>query len=123
MAINPITIRNPNGTTMTSTHTAELPIPQLPHAARMAHIVPDLKSHSLISIGTLCDAGCEVTFTTTTVTVTHDKATIMSGTRNPPGLWQFTIPAPPRDEAEALSTIGYPNATDARTSITERLHP
>ena len=96
---------------MHSTHQAELPIPRLPFAARMAHIVPELRSHSLISIGTLCDAGCEVTFTTTTVTVTHNSDTIMTGTRTPPGLWQFLI-TPPNTDAMANSTTGYPNAAE-----------
>ena len=108
----PITIRNPNGSTMRSTHLAELPIPHLPMAARRAHIVPELRSHSLLSIGTLCDAGCEVKLTTTTVTVIHNDATIMTGTRIPPGLWQFRIPSPPSTESEANSTIGYPNAAE-----------
>ena len=52
VAQHPITIRNPNGSTMRSTHLAELPIPHLPMAARRAHIVPELRSHSLLSIGT-----------------------------------------------------------------------
>ena len=103
---------------MTSTHEAELPIPLLPLAARRAHIVPDLQSHSLISIGALCDAGCDVNFTTTHVTVRHDNSVIMTGTREPPGLWHFEIPVPtPPDqasttEAMAMSTIGYSNAPE-----------
>jgi hypothetical protein len=79
---------------MTSTHEAELPIPMLPLAARRAHIVPELQSQSLISIGTLCDAGCDVNFTTTTVTVRLKERIVMSGTRTPPGLWKFEIPVP-----------------------------
>ena len=103
---------------MTSTHHAELPIPSLPIQARRAHIVPALKSHSLVSIGTLCDAGCEVNFTTTTVTVRHNKNIVMSGTRTPPGLWHFAIPAHQStptsrpDHYTALSAIGYPNASE-----------
>ena len=103
---------------MQSTHEAELPIPMLPLAARRAHIVPELQSQSLISIGTLCDAGCDVTFTTTTVTVRHNEHIVMSGTRAPPGLWKFNIPVPTvtndtnTHDAEALSTIGYPKAAE-----------
>jgi hypothetical protein len=103
---------------MKSTHHADLPIPSLPVAARRAHIVPELKSHSLVSIDTLCDAGCDVNFTTTTVTVRHNNTIVMSGTRTPPGLWQFAIPAPSapmpplHDDAMALCTIGYPNASE-----------
>ena len=103
---------------MKSTHTAELPIPLLPLAARMAHIVPELRSHSLVSIGTLCDAGCEVIFTTTTVVVRYNNCVVMNGTRNPPGLWQFIIPVSPtatttiEPDAAALTTIGYPQAAE-----------
>jgi hypothetical protein len=103
---------------MTSTHDAELPIPMLPLAARMAHIVRALRSHSLVSIGTLCDAGCEVIFTTTTVTVHYNNAIVMKGTRTPPGLWHFVIPVPPTatttfaHDDVAFSTIGYPQAAE-----------
>ena len=55
--LNPITVNTPNGTTMQSTHDAELPFPDLPAAARAAHLVPELTSHSLVSMGRLCDAG------------------------------------------------------------------
>ena len=107
---------------MVSTHIAELPIPLLPLKARTAHIVPALQSQSLLSIGTLCDAGCDVNFTTTAVTVRHDGAIVLEGTRTSPGLWKFVIPVPstaspnftqpPTHEAVALSTIGYPNAAE-----------
>ena len=105
---------------MTSTHLAKLPIPALPLAARMAHIVPALQSHSLVSIGTLRDAGCDVTFTTTTVTLRHNDVIVMAGTRTHPGLWHFAIPSPAgpitptllRNDTLAMSTIGYPNAAE-----------
>jgi hypothetical protein len=117
VALHPITIRNPNGSTMTSTHTAELPIPSLPVTARRAHIVPELRSHSLISNGTLCDAGCDVVFTTTSVIVRLHGHLVMTGMRQPPGLWTFTIPVSPVPSnlppiATALSTIGYPKTAE-----------
>jgi hypothetical protein len=52
---------------MYSTHEAELDLPSLPLAARHVHIVPTLSTHSLLLIGQLCDAGCEVTFDATTI--------------------------------------------------------
>ena len=101
---------------MTSTHLAELPIPALPLAVHLAHIVPALQYLSLVSIGTLCDAVCDVTFTITTVTVEHNDAIVMAGT----GLWHFAIPSPAgpiaptllRNNALAMSIIGYPNAAE-----------
>ena len=78
-----------------------------------------MKSHSLVSIDTFCDAGCEVMFTTNTVTVRHNNAIVsMLGTRKLPGLWHFAIPAPSatmpplHEDTMELSTIGYPNAIE-----------
>ena len=75
---NPITVRNPNGALMYSTHKAELNFPQLPKIARHVHILPELKSDPLISIGQLCDAGCTISFDATTVNVTHDDETVLT---------------------------------------------
>jgi hypothetical protein len=93
-AANPITIHNPNGTIMYSTHTAELDIPHLPPAACQVHIVPDLASHTLLSIGQLCDAGCDVTFNANAVTVTYQNHLILQVTRTATTrLWHFIITA------------------------------
>jgi hypothetical protein len=71
-AANPNSILcNPNGSTIHSTHEAKLDVPGLPAAARKVHIVPGLASHSLLSIGQLCDAGCDVTFTATDTTILY----------------------------------------------------
>jgi hypothetical protein len=88
---------------MYSTHEAELDLPSLPLAARRVHIVPDLRSSFLLSMGQLCDAGCVVTFDATSVTVHHDALRLLEGTRTPAtGLWhlsltqpQLTTPTPP----------------------------
>jgi hypothetical protein len=77
-ASNPLAIHNPNGMIMYSTHTAELDIPHLPTGARQVHIIPDLASHTLLSIGQLCDAGCDVTFNANAVIV-------LPGLLNPTG--------------------------------------
>jgi len=53
-----IQVKMPNGPTITSSHTAELNIPELPLEARRVHLFPDLQG-SLISIGDLCDAVIE----------------------------------------------------------------
>jgi hypothetical protein len=62
------------------THEGESDIPHLPAAACTVHIIPDLASHSLLSIGQLCDAGCKVEFTTTNVTVLHNDIQVLHGT-------------------------------------------
>jgi hypothetical protein len=48
---NPLTVCLPNGTTMESSHTAELNIPELNAAASIAHIFPGMANHYLLSVG------------------------------------------------------------------------
>jgi hypothetical protein len=109
---NPITIRNPNGSTMTSTHEADLDLPMLPPAARHIHIVPDLACTSLISMGQLCDAGCTIAFTATTITVSNNGTIVLTGHRTPlTRLWHFTLPTPSPlptlPSNYALASIGF----------------
>ena len=56
-------VQHPNGDRIQSTHTYKLPIPSLPASARIAHVMPGLALHSLLSILRLCNVGCDVTFT------------------------------------------------------------
>jgi len=77
---------------MQATHTAELDLPNLPAAARTAHIFPDLGTTSLLSVGQLCDANCTATFTNTEVTITHDGNKIITGKcTKDSNLWQVTL--------------------------------
>ena len=59
---NPISISQPDGGKLESTHEWEIDNPQLPHAARKAHIVPGLAHTSLVSIKMLIDEGFFVTY-------------------------------------------------------------
>jgi len=78
---------------MTATHTAKLDLPNLPKAARTAHIFPALGTTSLLSVGQLCDADCTATFTEKTITITHNDKTILSGTQNKKtNLWNVNLP-------------------------------
>jgi len=96
---------------MYSTHEADLDIPGLPLAARRAHIVPALSAFSLVSIGQLCDSGCEVTFDAKVVTVNHNNHVVLSGKRDTTtGLWHLnlvdptplaTLPAPTEHQSHA----------------------
>jgi len=101
----PIAIHTANGGIMYSTHEAELDFPDLPLAARHVHIVPALAEHTLISIGQLCDAGCHVAFTSTTVTVSYQDRDILHGKRSPDTrLWQFDLIA--KHKQTAMSAVG-----------------
>ncbi len=85
----------PNQQLIRSTHTGTLPIEGLPPEATTAHLFPELGDTSLISIGQLCDAGCEAHFTATTVEITFQGKVILQGTRDDEsrGLWMLTLPA------------------------------
>ena len=71
----------PNGEIIKSTHTALLNHQYLPFQARQAHIFPVLKK-ALLSIGTICEHGCEATFNNKSVHIKNkqSKRTIMRGT-------------------------------------------
>ena len=79
---------------MESTHIGELPIPHLPREARIAHLFPALGETSLISIGQLCDHGCQAHFSATTVVITYENKLILQGHRSDEtrGLWYLKIP-------------------------------
>ena len=69
-----------------------LDIPKLPRAARVAHVIPGLNSHSLISAVTLCNAGCEVKMTMIDVTVKYRGKVILTGRKcTRTGLWMVPL--------------------------------
>ena len=116
-------ICNPNGSIMHSTHEARLDLPQLPLLVRWVHIVPDLQSHSLLSIRQLCDADCKATFTRAEVRIHHNGTCILSGQCDPvTQLWHVNVPTrpspislppgiPPAHD-ECNETIGLPKDSD-----------
>jgi hypothetical protein len=81
----------PNGTMMHATHAAELNFAALPLAARLVKLVPNLTSGTLVSVGQLCDNGCQALFHQHSVTIFYDNRPVLYGTR--PGLrslWTLT---------------------------------
>jgi hypothetical protein len=90
-ATDAITVTMPNGATITSTQTGSLPLPA--PINMKAHVLPEL-SHSLISIGKLCDAGCTATFNAKQVVIAHHKQPVLVGHRQTNGLWTLPIPRP-----------------------------
>ena len=104
IAQKPITVLLPNNDTMQSTHTAELDLPDLPPQARLVHIFPKLASGSLISIGTLCDAGCSALFRQQKLYIFNPKGRIIiQGTRQQSKLW--TIDPVNKRPTHSLSAI------------------
>jgi hypothetical protein len=90
---SPILVGLPNGANLQSTNqTCNLDLPQLPQAARDAHILPGLTHSSLISIGKLCDAGCTAIFDEHKIIIQKETNTILKGTRDlRTGLWRFPL--------------------------------
>jgi hypothetical protein len=87
-AQTPLIINLPDGKQIASTHTCKLNVPWLPDKAREAHIVPDLAHASLVSIKTLCDAGCKVQYNSTACSVYFQGSLVWIGKREPTtGLW------------------------------------
>jgi hypothetical protein len=121
IATTPIVVTLPNGSTISSTHEATLPFPDLPEHALLAHIFPDLHGHALLSIGTFCDAGCTATFSATAVTINYQGRTVLTGKRDPPGLWKTTHqPTTITDPTNGMANAAY--STQLKSNAVKFLH-
>ena len=128
----PLIARLPNGDKVQSTHTCTLDLPNLPPGARAAHIIPGLASHSLLSVVTMCNAGCTVTFTKINCTITYRGRVIICGhkcTRT--GLWMVPItncsgiqaPSPtPPPAAPTTAIAANVNATSSAAEYARYIH-
>jgi hypothetical protein len=86
-----ISIVQPGRDCMTTTHTVDLLLSNLPPEARLAHQLPGLVNN-LFSVAVLCNAGCEVFFQKTGCEVTLNRKTILRGWREPQNcLWCVMI--------------------------------
>mgnify|MGYP003325311313 CR=1 FL=1 len=120
-ATNPLTINLPDGEQIKSTHVCKLRVPWLPEAARTAHIVPGLAHTSLISIKVLIDAGCYVTYDSTSCKVFYKGQVVWRGTKEPStGLWVLpmtpTTPPTPTEQLPMEHSEHYANNAYAMTS-------
>jgi hypothetical protein len=106
---NGVSVLLPDGSTMRATHTAELPIQELPHAARQAHLFPALSSGALLSIGQLCDHGCQAIFNASTVKIVKKSKTILKGHHSPTSrMWVIQIPTNSTNTHRLLSSLVTP---------------
>jgi len=111
----PVAVHTPSGAVLHSTHEADLNVPGLPLSARHGHVLPGLVSQPLLSIGQLCDAGCNVAFTASTVTIRYQDTVILQGSRTPASkLWELDIrpPTPVPPAAHAHAAIGGASPAD-----------
>ena len=72
-AFHPLPIQMPNGEIIKSMHTALLSHLDLPLQARQAHIFPGLMK-ALLSIGIICEHGCEATFNDKSVHIKNKQS-------------------------------------------------
>ena len=74
------------------THTCDLNLPWLPPAATKVHIVPGVVHTSLVSIKTLCDAGCKVNYDANERRVNYKDTIVWRGQREPTtGVWVLQL--------------------------------
>jgi len=108
VALEPIKIHTLSGTVLQSTHEADLDLPGLLLAACHGHVVPQLATQPLLSIRQLCDAGCDVAFTTDQVTIKHNDVVILQGHCTAiTKLWELDIqPVAPPTTHKANAAVG-----------------
>jgi hypothetical protein len=94
---------------MESYHTAELDIPELNAAASKARVFLGMATHSLISVGQLCNEGYMVTFKKDTVTICDSKNyQIFSGPRDlNTGLWRINLKQDNNHKPEPIANEVY----------------
>ena len=124
----PIIARLPNGERVHSTHTCTLDLLSLPHIAHAAHIIPGLALHSLLSIVTLCNAGCIVNFTKIGCTISYHGHTIVCGHKyRQTGLWLIPLSedaTAPRDNIlpQTNELVANVAATSSATEYARYVH-
>ena len=91
MKIGP-TVFLPNNQSITSNATGNLPIPTLSTTSTQAHILPGLKNSSLLSLGQLCDDGCQILLDKKALFVVKEDELVMEGYRNEGDLlWDIPV--------------------------------
>ncbi|KAL7527155.1 hypothetical protein ACHAWF_008701, partial [Thalassiosira exigua] len=104
-ATTPITVHLPNGQKVTSSHTCELNLPNVPLDARLGHILPGLAGHSLVSVVRLCNAGCKVNFKDIGVEVIYNGNVVLEGHKDPhTGLWMVPLNGTAQRDTTAPAT-------------------
>ena len=86
-----IFVNIPDGNTLQSSHECSLQNTHLSPNGNRAYILPDLKSSNLLSVGQLCDDGCDVIFSKTTAKAIKNDKIVFEATRDfSNGMW--TVP-------------------------------
>lgn len=85
----------PNDETLQSIAQGVIPLPGISPTGRNSHILPGLTSSSLLSMGQLCDDGCEIQLTKSKIRIYKNHDIILQGKRNTEdGLWDVNLKRP-----------------------------
>ena len=88
----PIVVDMANSAILKSTHEGYIDLPNLPTTPCKAHLIPRLAKHFLISVATLCDAGCNKLFTPTHCNNHHHESLLLQAPRDPTiTLWKCQL--------------------------------
>ena len=115
-----VTVSMPNDMTMTSSLSGDLILNTIPMEARKAHVFNEITSWSLLSLGVLCDAGCEATLTKNKLIVKMFDEVVLNGYRDhtTSGMWMvdLTENKPMLNAARPIEPINniYPTGTIAK---------
>ena len=97
----------------------------MPTDATTAHILPGLANSSLLSIGQLCDHGCQATFTADAVSITRHNDEVLRGNRNlHTGLWDIDLPPtiPPSHSPSAVHAMHNVSEHSTQRDLVTFLH-
>ena len=90
---NPVNVQHAGGNYMISSHITTLDLPMLSNKNIIGHVLPQLKSASLLSIGQLYDTDCTAYFNKKHVYMSKNKTIILQGSRdNTNVMWKIPIP-------------------------------
>jgi hypothetical protein len=97
--------------------------PEMPKGANVAHIFPALKHSSLLSVGKLCDHGCDAHFDATTVTINHNEKTMLTGKRSHDTIGKLCIldPYTPKLKPDKEQVTGFINAALNQDTVANRI--
>ena len=80
-SMTPLAVKLPDSAHIKSTTTCILALPDLPAKLWEAHIIPGFSHHSLLSVVTSCNAGCNVKFTAISCYVKYWGKIVMKGAK------------------------------------------
>jgi hypothetical protein len=105
-AMNPITVKLPDGRKIKSTHVCNIVIPGLP-TVLTGHIMPNMTTALLFGIRILCKVGCKVLFDDDKCQVIYNSKVILTGYKDPVSdLW--TLPNLPSEPTRTTPDAPHP---------------